>query len=52
MWARPLIPGGVLLVMAIPRTENVFEYVWSHWQLILVVIGVLILVGAFAKRGE
>ena len=43
----PLIPGGVMLVMAIPRTQHLFAYVWDHWQLILVLIGVLILVGAF-----
>lgn len=47
----PLIPGGVMLVMAIPKTQHLFEYVWGHWQLILVLIGVLILVGAF-RGGE
>ena len=47
----PLIPGGVMLVMAIPRTHQLFEYVWNHWQLILVFIGALILVGAF-RGGE
>jgi len=46
----PLIPGGVLVVMAIPGTHDFFAYVWSHWQLILVFIGVLILVGAFKSR--
>lgn len=47
----PLIPAGVMLVMAIPKTHHLFEYVWSHWQLILVFIGALILVGAF-RGGE
>ena len=48
----PLIPGGVMLIMAIPRTHNLFEYVWGHWQLILVLSGVLILIGAFRGEGE
>ena len=47
----PLIPGGVLLIMAIPGTHDLFAYIWDHWQLILVFIGVLILVGAF-RGGE
>ena len=47
----PLIPGGVMLVMAIPRTHHLFAYIWDHWQLMLVLIGVLILVGAF-RGGE
>ena len=47
----PLIPGGVMLALAIPRTHQIFEYVWNHWQLILVLIGVLIFVGAF-RGGE
>ncbi len=47
----PLIPGGVLLLMAIPGTHDIFGYIWDHWQLILVFIGVLILLGAF-RGGE
>lgn len=47
----PLIPGGVMLVLAIPGTHQFFEYVWNHWQLILVFIGVLILIGA-SRGGE
>ena len=48
----PLIPGGVLLIMAIPRTQGFFEYLWQHWELILVIIGALIVIGAFRDRGE
>jgi hypothetical protein len=48
----PLIPGGVLLIMAIPRTQGFFEYLWQHWELILVIIGALILIGAFRDKGE
>lgn len=47
----PLIPGGVMLMMAFPRSHQIFEYLWDHWQLLLVLIGVLILVGAF-RGGE
>jgi len=47
----PLIPGGVMLVMAIPSGHELVEYLWGHWQLLLVLIGVLILVGAF-RGGE
>ncbi len=47
----PLIPGGVMLVMAFPSSHRFVEYLWSHWQLLLVLIGVLILIGAF-RGGE
>lgn len=47
----PLIPGGVMLIMAIPSGHELLEYLWGHWQLLLVLIGVLILVGAF-RGGE
>lgn len=47
----PLIPGGVMLIMAIPSGHELVEYLWGHWQLLLVLIGVLILVGAF-RGGE
>lgn len=48
----PLIPGGILLIMAIPRTQGFFEYLWQHWQLILVIIGVLIVIGALRAKEE
>lgn len=47
----PLIPGGVMLIMAFPRTHRLVEALWDHWQLILVLIGVLILIGAI-RGGE
>jgi len=47
----PLIPGGVMLLVAFPKTERLFEYITDHWQLILVFIGILILIGAF-RGGE
>lgn len=48
----PLIPGGVMLIMAIPRGHELVGYLWGHWQLLLVLIGVLILIGAFRGGGN
>ena len=45
----PLIPGTVMLLMAIPSAYGIFEYLWHHWPLLLVIIGVLVLFGAFRK---
>lgn len=47
----PVIPGGVMLLVAFPETERLFDYVTDYWQLILVFIGILILIGAF-RGGE
>ena len=48
----PLIPGGVLLVMAFGQVGDVVEYFFDHWPLALVVIGVLIVLGGFRQRRE
>ena len=48
----PLIPGSVLLLMSIPRTQEWFEYLSRHWQLLLVLIGALILIAAFRGGGK
>jgi len=48
----PLIPGGVMLLISIPRSRGLMELVWDHWQLILVLIGALILVGALRGGRE
>ena len=45
----PLIPGTILLIIAFPNGAEVFEYLFSHWSLILVLLGVLILLGAIGK---
>ena len=47
----PLIPGTVMLLVAIPSAYRLMEYRWQHWPLLLVVIGVFILIGAF-RGGE
>jgi hypothetical protein len=46
----PLIPGGILLVMAFGDLGDLFEYFFEHWPLALVVIGVLIVLGGFRQR--
>ncbi len=43
----PLILGAIMLLMAIPSAYELFEYLWQHWPLILVIIGAAILFGAF-----
>jgi hypothetical protein len=49
-WA--LIPGGILVLAALPTTERVLHYLFDNWPLILVVIGVTILIGGLRKFPE
>lgn len=48
----PLIPGGVLLLVSLPYTYNYMQYLFEYWQLILVLIGVLIVIGALRGSRE
>ncbi len=49
----PLIPGGVLLLSAFAFGDELMRFLFSGgWPLVLVVIGVVILLGAFTKRGS
>ena len=48
----PLIPGAALIFSGLPHGWGVFGYLLEHWPLILVVVGALILVGAFARKGS
>ena len=48
----PLIPGAVMLLTGIPVSQDWVEYLWQHWQLILVLIGALIVISAFRGGGE
>ncbi len=42
----PLIPGGVLILAAVEKTEELAEYLVAHWPLVLVAIGIgLVLAG-------
>ena len=46
-WA--LIPGGVLLLLGLPDTQDIVRAVFQNWPLILVIVGVLILLGALVR---
>ncbi len=49
----PLIPGGVLLISAFAIGEELRRFLFSGGlPLVLVVIGVIILLGTFTKRGS
>lgn len=45
----PAIPGSILLVVAFPWGEALFDLLVDYWPLILVLIGVLILLGAAGR---
>lgn len=48
----PLIPGGVLVLVGIPGTHRAFSTLFEHWQLILVIVGLVMLIGAFRSGRE
>ncbi len=48
----PLVPGGALLLAALPNTGRFFREVLEHWPLILVVVGLIILLGAGRRRSS
>jgi hypothetical protein len=51
----PLIPGAALILLGLDRTREVFAFLYENWPLALVLVGVLILLGAFGKpkpRGD
>ena len=49
----PLIPGGVLLLSAFEFGDELMRFLFSGgWPLVLVVVGVIILLGTFTKRGS
>ena len=49
----PLIPGSILLISAFSLGEQLMQFIFSGgWPLILVVVGVIILIGAFSKPSE
>jgi len=49
----PLIPGGILIVTSIPDADRVFDFLLDRgWPLILVIIGLMILLGAFGRSGR
>ena len=51
----PLIPGSVLILISIRQADDIVHYLFTKgWPLILVIIGVMILLGAFgrSRRGQ
>ena len=48
----PLIPGVILVVIGLPRTARVFRVLFDNWPLILVVIGLIVLIGAFRRSAN
>jgi hypothetical protein len=46
-WA--LIPGGVLLLLGFPDTQDIVRALFENWPLILVAVGVLILLGGLLR---
>jgi hypothetical protein len=47
----PLIPGTALVLLALPDTEEIFRYLFDHWPLLLVIVGAIVLIAAFARPG-
>ncbi|NIM01234.1 MAG: hypothetical protein GTN89_10475 [Acidobacteria bacterium] len=48
----PLIPGGILLVTAFSIGDDLMEFLFTGgWPLVLVIIGLIIVLGSFSKRG-
>lgn len=45
----PLVPGGILVLIGIPKTAEVLRFLREHWPLILVAIGLLVLIAAFRR---
>jgi Na+/H+ antiporter NhaD/arsenite permease-like protein len=46
----PLIPGGVLILLGLPETEQIVHYVFDNWPLILVAVGLIILLSSLARQ--
>lgn len=47
----PVIPGGILILTALPATRRLFDYLFDHWPLLLVAIGA-VLVAAALRTGR
>ena len=46
-WA--LIPGGVLIVLGVPHTERVVDFLFKYWPAVLILVGLGILISAFVR---
>jgi len=48
----PLIPGGVLLITAFSIGDELMDFLFSGgWPLVLVVVGLIVVLGSFTRRG-
>ncbi|MGD2114809.1 MAG: hypothetical protein PVG07_07145, partial [Acidobacteriota bacterium] len=45
----PVVPGAILVLLAFPVTEDLFDLVFDHWPLLLVLIGLVIVLGALVR---
>lgn len=43
----PVVPGTILVLLAFPATEEMLHILLDHWPLLVVLIGLIIMVGAF-----
>ena len=45
----PLIPGTILIVTSLTRVRYIVEFMVDNWPLGLVILGILIMLGAFGR---
>ena len=45
----PLLPGGTMVLLGLPRSRQITRLILDNWQLVLVAIGVAIFIGAFVR---
>jgi drug/metabolite transporter (DMT)-like permease len=45
----PLIPGGILILVGLPETEKLMQYLFANWPLILVAVGGIILLSSLGR---
>ncbi len=48
----PLIPGGILILLGLPRVGNAIDFLLANWPLALVLAGVILLISSFFRRGS
>jgi hypothetical protein len=46
----PLIPGGILVLLGLPRVRGIVQYIFDNWPLILVIVGLFFIAGGLLDR--